>query len=135
MRYLCDYAYFRVDSDPSVTQEKLVDEMAGLLAEKEEDEAQVKEGINTLERFWSTHKLEDIEKADQLFRGVLPREPSKNLEYVSNGVTFLTYIVRTAQPGVTAEQKTKLKQELYETIKPCTSCRASPRILSGFRRL
>lgn len=37
---------------------------------------------------------------------------------MSNGVTFLTYIVRMAQPGVTAEQKTKLKQELYETIKP-----------------
>jgi len=37
---------------------------------------------------------------------------------VSNGITFLTYIVRMSQPGVTAEQKTKLKHELYETVKP-----------------
>jgi len=118
MRFLCDYAYFRVISDPSLTQEQLVDEMAGLLTENKEDEAPVKEAINALDQFWSTHQLADIVKADQLFRGVLPREHSNNLEYVSNGVTFLTYIVRLAQPGVTDEQKKKLKEELYQTIKP-----------------
>ena len=117
MRFIDDYVFFRLASDPSLTQDQLVNELAGLLTEKEEDEAPVKEAINALEQFWTTRKLEDIEKADQLFRSVLPNEHSRNLEYVSNGVTFLTYIVRMAQPGVTAEQRTKLKNELYEAIK------------------
>lgn len=118
MRFLCDYAYFRLISDPSLTQEQLVDEMAGLLTDNEQDKEEVKQAINTLEQFWSTRKLEDIAKADQLFRSVLPNEHSKQLEYISNGVTFLTYIVRMAQPGVTEKQKDQLKHELYETIKP-----------------
>ena len=117
-RFIGDYVFFRVASDPSLTQEQLVNELAGLLAAKPENQAQVKEAINTLEQFWTSHKLEDVERAEKLFRGVLPEEHSKNLEYVSNGVTFLVYIVRMAQPGVTAEQKTKLKTELYQTVKP-----------------
>jgi len=117
-KFLDDYVYFRVASDPSLTQEQLVNELAGLLAEKPENQKQVKEAINSLEHFWTSHKLEDVEKAEELLRGVLAEEHSKNLEYVSNGLTFLTYIVRMAQPGVTAEQKTKLKQELYQTVKP-----------------
>jgi hypothetical protein len=117
-KFIDDYVFFRLASDPSLTQEQLVSELAGLLAEKPENQGQVKEAINTLEQFWTSHKLEDVEKAEELFRGVLPEEHSKNLEYVSNGVTFLAYIVRMAQPGVTAEQKTKLKTELYETVKP-----------------
>ena len=93
-------------------------ELAGLLAEKPENQQQVKEAINTLDRFWTTRKLEDIERAEKLFRELLPKEKSKNFEYISNGVTFLTFIIRMAQPGVTAEQKTKLKAELYQTVKP-----------------
>jgi len=118
MRFLDDYVFFRVASDASLTQDQLVGELAGLLTETAEDEAPVKDAINTLEQFWSTRKLEDIEKVDKLLRGVLPREHSKNLERVSNGVTFLTYIVRMSQPGITEQDKLKLKSELYETIKP-----------------
>ena len=118
MRFMDDYVFFRVASDPSLTQEQLVNELAGLLTEKEEDEATVQEAINTLEQFWTTRKLADIERVDKLLREVMPKEHSRNLEYVSNGVTFLTYLVRMSQPGVTAEQKTNLKHELYETIKP-----------------
>jgi hypothetical protein len=117
-RFMDDYIFFRLASDPSLTQEQLVNEMAGLLAEKPENQAQVKEAINTLEQFWTSHKLEDIEKAEKLLRDLLPVEHSQNLEYLSNGTTFLTYIVRMAQPGVTAEQKNKLKAELYQTVKP-----------------
>jgi hypothetical protein len=117
-RFMDDYVYFRLASDPSLTQEQIVNELAGLLAEKPENQTQVKEAINTLEQFWTTHKLEDIEKAEKLFRGLLPQEYSKNLEYVSNGVTFLTYVVRMAEPGVTGGQKTKLKRDLYQTVKP-----------------
>ncbi len=119
-RFLGDYIFFRLASDPSLTQEQLVHELAGLLTERAEDEPQVEDAINTLEHFWTTRKLADIEKADQLFRGVLSKEKdhTKNLEYVSNGVTFLTYIVRMAQPGVTEKQKAQLEQELYQTVKP-----------------
>ena len=120
MRFLSDYAYFRVTSDPSLTQEQIVSELAGLLTERAEDQPQVRDAINTLEHFWSTRKVADIQKADELFRGVLMKEKehTRNLEYVSNGVTFLTYIVRMAQPGVTDRQKTQLKRELYQTVKP-----------------
>jgi hypothetical protein len=117
-RFMDDYIFFRVASDPSLTQEQLVNELAGLLTEKPESQQPVKEAINTLEQFWTSHKLADLEKAEQLFRGVLPQEKSKNLEYVSHGVTFLTYIARLAQPGVTAADKTRLKATLYQTVKP-----------------
>ena len=117
-RFIGDYVYFRVASDPSLTQEQIVKEVAGLLAEKPENQKTLEVAINTLEQFWTSHKLEDIEKAEELFRGLLPKEKSKNLQYVSNGVTFLTYIVRMAQPGVTEAQKTALKRQLYQTVKP-----------------
>jgi len=117
-RFIDDYVFFRLASDPSLTQEQIVNEAAGLLAEKPENQQLVKEAINTLEQFWTTRKLEDIEKAEKLFRGTLNEEKSKNLQYVSNGVTFLTYLVRLAQPGLSAEQQSKLKRELYETVKP-----------------
>jgi len=116
-RFMDDYIFFRLASDPSLTQELLVNELAGLLADKPENQQQVKEAINTVEQFWLTHKLADIEKAERLFRELLPQEHSKNLAYISNGVTFLTYVVRMAEPGVTADQKKKLKAELYETVK------------------
>jgi hypothetical protein len=117
-KFIDDYVFFRLSSDPSLTQEQIVNELAGLLAEKPENQQQVKEAINTLEQFWTTRKIEDIKKAEKLFRGALEGEKSKNLECVSNGLTFLTYVVRMAQPGVTAEQKTNLKTELYQTVKP-----------------
>lgn len=117
-RFIDDYVYFRLTSDPSLTQEQLIDEVAGLLAEETENQQQVKVAINSLEQFWTDYKLEDLERAEQLLRGTLPAEKSRNLQYVSNGVTFLTYVVRMAQPGVTAAQKTKLKWELYQTVKP-----------------
>jgi len=97
-RFIDDYVYFRVASDPSLTQEQIVNEVAGLLAEKPENQSRLKEAINTLEQFWTSHKLEDIEKAEKMFRELLPEEKSKNLQYVSNGVTFLTYIVRWPSP-------------------------------------
>ena len=95
-----------------------MNELAGLLAEKPENQQQVKDAINTLEQFWTTRNVGDIERAEELFRGTLASEKGKNLEYVSNGVTFLTYLMRLAQPGLTPGQKAKLKRELYETVKP-----------------
>ncbi len=117
-RFVDDYIYFRLTSDPSLTQEQLVDEVAGILAEKAENKEQVKSAINSLEQFWTDYKLEDLENADRLLRAAIRDEKSPNLQYVSNGVTFLTYLIRMAQPGVTPTQKTKLKWELYQTVKP-----------------
>ena len=117
-RFINDYTFFRLASDPSLTQKQIVSELAALLAGKPENQAQVAEGIDTLEQFWTTRNLNEIEKADQLFRGAMKDEKSKNLEYVSNGVTFLSYLVRLAQPGLTAAQKFRLKQQLFETVKP-----------------
>ena len=47
-RFMDDYVFFRLASDPSLTQEQLVNELAGLLAEKPESQQQLKEAINTL---------------------------------------------------------------------------------------
>ena len=117
-RFMDDYIYFRLASDPSLTQEQLVNELAGLLCEKPESQPQVKEAINTLEQFWTTRKLEDIEKVEKLFRELLPAEHSRNFQDISNGLTFLTFIVRMAQPGVTPEQKNKLEAELFQAVRP-----------------
>ena len=110
--------FFRVASDPSLSAEQLVDELVGLLTESSEQREDVKAAIKLLEQFWSTHKLEDIEKAEVLFRMAMTSGNSKNLERVSNGVTFLMYIVRLAQPDVTQEQKPRLLKQFFETIKP-----------------
>jgi hypothetical protein len=117
MRFVDDYVFFRVTSNASLTQEQIVSEVAGLLTEHKENIQVVKEAIDTLEQFWTTRKLEDIDKADELLRSVLPNEHGRNLEYVSNGVTFLSYIVRMAQPDVDVHARAKLKQQLYETIR------------------
>jgi hypothetical protein len=117
-KFIEDYTFFRVSSDPSLTQEQIVNELVGLLAEKPENQQTLKEAINTLEEFWTSRKLADIEKAEVLFRQVMAAEKSKNLAYISNGATFLTYIVRMSQPGVTPEQKTQLKHELYQKVRP-----------------
>ena len=79
LRFIDDYVYFRLASDPSLSQEQLVNELAGLLCETPENQKQVKKAINTLEQFWSTRKLEDIKTAENLFRELLPQEKSRNL--------------------------------------------------------
>ena len=117
-RFLGDYAFFRLACDPSLTQEQLADEMAGLLCDKPENRRTAAEAVNTLENFWSTKNLDDLAKAERLFRDLLKEEKSKRLEYVSNGVTFLSYLVRMAKPEIETDQRNLLKIELYQTIKP-----------------
>lgn len=118
LRFIDDYIFFRLTSDPSLTQQQLAGEVTGLLCEKPENLKQAAEAINTLERFWTSRNLSDLVKAEELFRTLLPTEKSKNLEYTSNGVTFLTYIVRMAEPGVNETRKKELKNQLWETVKP-----------------
>lgn len=116
-RFLGDYTFFRLASDPSLSQQQLVTEMAGILCRKTENRNTVKQAIDLLEEFWTTHDLKTIGDSDDLFSSALKGETSKILEYISNAVTFLRYIVKISQPKVSDKQKSNLKRELYERLK------------------
>ncbi len=116
-RFLGDYTFFRLASDPSLSQQQLVDEMAGILCRKAVNRNMVKKAIDLLEEFWTTHDQKTIEKANQSFINALSGEKSRALQYVSNGTTFLSFIVRLSQPGISDKQKSELKKELYVRIK------------------
>jgi len=117
LHFVDDYVYFRLASDPSLTAAQLIHEAAAMLTTTPENTDKVAQAIGLLEDFWSRdRRLEDLLEADRILRGVLPFEPSKDLEYYSNGVTFLTYVVRLAQPGLSDEEKLAIKRELYQTV-------------------
>jgi len=118
MKFVDDYIFFRLASDPSLSRDQLIHEAAAMLTTTDENSEKVAQGITALERFWTEgQKLENLEAADRLLREALASGPSKELEYFSNGVTFLTYVIRLAQPGLGDEEKLKIKQELYATVR------------------
>jgi len=119
MKFVDDYIFFRLASDPSLTRDQLIHEAAAMLTSSDENTEKVSQGITALERFWTEGlNPQDLEEADRTIREVLPTEPeSKDLEYFSNGLTFLTYVIRLAQPGLTEDEKQALKQELYATVR------------------
>ena len=118
MKFVDDYVFFRLASDPSLGRDQLIHEAAALLTTSAGSTEKAVQGITALERFWTEgQKLESLEAADRLLREVLASESSKELEYFSNGVTFLTYVIRLAQPGLDDEEKLKIKQELYATVR------------------
>ncbi len=116
-RFLGDYTFFRLASDPSLSQKQLVDEMAGILCKKEENRKVVKKAIDLLEEFWTTHDEKTINKVDESFTNVFSGENSKTLQYISNGTTFLSFIVSLSQPGISDKKKNELKKELYVRMK------------------
>ena len=116
-KFLDDYTYFRLASDPSLSQEQLIGEMACILCKKVENQETVKLAINMLEEFWTTHDLKTIENSDNFFNSASTGETSKILQDVSNAVTFLHYIVKISQPKVSEKQRRDLKRELYERLK------------------
>jgi hypothetical protein len=116
-RFLGDYAFFRLAFDPSLTQEELVFEMASLLCEAPANRSSVAEAINLLESFWIGHELASLERAEDLFERAAATESSKHLARVSGGTTFLTSIVRMAQPAVSTEARKKMRWELYQHLK------------------
>jgi hypothetical protein len=118
MKFVDDYIFFRLASDPSLTAGQLIYEAAAMLTTSAGNAEKVAAAIGHLERFWTEGlKLEDLETANRILREVLPAKPSKDLEYFSNGVTFLTYVVRLAQPGLSDNEKQAIKQELYQSVK------------------
>ena len=116
-KFLEDYTYFRLASDPSLSQEQLVEEMAGILCKNAKNQKTLKSAINMLEEFWTTHDPDTIEKAEQSFNNAFSGETSKTLENIKNGTTFLKYIVKLSQAGVKESKKNELKRELYTVLK------------------
>ncbi len=116
-RFLGDYAFFRLASDPSLSQEELVAEMAGFLCTASENQSLVEQAINLLEEFWLTHEIGSLERAEGLFGSASSTELSKVLERVSGGTTFLYYIVQMAQPSITNKRQKELRWELYQRLK------------------
>ena len=116
-KFLDDYTYFRLASDPSLSQSQIVGEMAGILCKKIGNQKNVKLAINMLEEFWTTHDPDTIEKADCFFGNAVAGETSKILQNVSNGTTFLNYIVKLSQAKISDRQKAGLKRELYTRLK------------------
>ena len=116
-RFLGDYTFFRLASDPSLSQQQLVDEMAGILCKKEENRETVRKAIDLLEEFWTTHDEKTIKKVEESFANAFSGEKSKTLQYISNGTTFLSFIVRLAQPGISDKKKNELRKELYVRLK------------------
>jgi len=117
IRFINDYAYFRLASDPSLTEEQLITEAAAMLAEKPENQKLLAEAITNIEAFWSTHDRTILEKAEATFNSVRTSESSKRIEYIANGLTFLTYIDRMSEPGIAHADREAIFNELYATIK------------------
>jgi len=116
-RFIGDYTFFRLASDPTLTQEQIVGELAGLLCADPGNQKKVTSAINSLETFWSTLDIADIENAETIFRELLETEDSKQLEYISHGTTFLTDIVKLAQPDLSEDDLLAGKAELYQKAK------------------
>lgn len=123
MRFINDYVFFRLASDPDLNEKQLIGEIAGILAEKPETQQLLKEGVETLEKFWmtqanvywKTHDLSLLEKAEELFKAAQASGSSKRVEYLSNGLTFLKYVFRMAESS--PEEKDRLFVELRNEVK------------------
>jgi hypothetical protein len=117
-RFINDYAFFRLAWDPSLEPQDLVSEIARLWSADEREQKTITEAINLLESFWHTHELATLEQAEALLQPMADEDHAESLRYVSNGVTFLTFVVRMAQPGLADVDRDRLFNALYHTIKP-----------------
>ncbi len=116
-RFLGDYAFFRLASDPDLTQEVLVHEMAALLSSDPDEQPLIAEGITLLEEFWLSHDPSLLQRADELLTNASHKGTSKTLLNVSGGVAFLNGIVKLAQPGVNGDKRKIMRWELYQQLK------------------
>jgi len=116
-RILGDYTFFRLASDPSLSRELLVAEMAGLLCSDSHKQGELARGISALEDFWASHDAELLEEAVTKLCSASSDDKTKSAEYIANGVTFLHYIVRMSELTAGSDERNRLKQELYERLK------------------
>jgi hypothetical protein len=114
---LGDYAFFRVASDPDLTPDELMSEMAAILTSDPSRQPQVKQAIEHLEEFWLSHDPSLLQRADEQFSNAASEAASITLERVSGGVAFLNGIVKLAQPGMDEKTYKSLRWELYNQIK------------------
>jgi len=116
-RFIGDYTFFRLASDPSLTKEQLVEEMGGLLASDSDGEHKVSQAIEALESFWISHDPAEIRSAEEKFESALNPGATSSLSRVSHGTTFLHYIVKLAEPGLEERKRKNLRWEFYQRIK------------------
>jgi len=116
-RMIGDYAFCRLASNPGLTEEEIIAETAGLLCANAVNRERVSQGIRDLEKFWSTHSMDDLGRAESAFRTAAREEESVQLERVSHGTSFLQYVVRLAQPGLSEIEKEAIRHEAYEAAK------------------
>ena len=117
-RFVNDYAFFRLAWDPTLEPQDLIEEIARLWSAEQREQEAIVEAITQLEAFWRTHELGTLESAEALLRPMADGDHVEPLRYVSNGLTFLTYVVRMAQPDLTDEERNLMFDELYRAIKP-----------------
>ncbi len=117
IRFLSDYAFFRLASNPNLTMEQLVDEEARFLTYKPENKNDVKTAIMQLERFWNTMDAEALKKATELFGKASKIEPSKTLKYIADGTSILLLIHKLTDGNLSQEEQNANKMEIYQKMK------------------
>lgn len=146
-RFVDDYIFFRLSSDPGMGENELIAEAAALLcsdlggARRGGDRlgeaspgsradrsgrgtpsadavSSVEEAIHRLEEFWSTHDLDDIDAAVAGFSAYGVEIPAQ-LEYTRDASIFLAYVARLATLKREGDELEyeRLSYELYEKAK------------------
>ncbi len=116
-RFLGDYTFFRLASDPSLTRDALVDEMAGFLCSDVASQKELAHGVNALEEFWTHHDVRHLAEAETALARASSGGTGRIAEYVAHGTTFLHAIVRMSKTAATSDERMQLKMELYRQLK------------------
>lgn len=116
-RFIADYAFFRLASDPGLTEIDIVAEAAGLLCVDDADKRKAAKAVQGLENFWTSHDLDQIREVDDLFSSLVSSENPRRLEYVSHGVTALSAIAEFARDDIDRDQALRLINDLYDRMK------------------
>lgn len=137
-RFADDYIFFRLASDPGMGENELIGEAAALLcsefgsgrrghgrdtpggrgAPSADAVTSVEEAIHRLEKFWTTHDLDDIDAAAAGLSACGVEIPTQ-LEYTRDASVFLAYVARLAalrREGDELEYE-RLSYQLYEKAK------------------
>lgn len=128
-RFADDYIFFRLASDPGMGENQLINEAATLLcsdfgkarqikASTAETVKSVEDAIHRLERFWTTHELDDIDASAAGFAASGADAPT-HLEFTRDAAVVLSYVARLAalrRDGDELEYE-RISYELYEKAK------------------
>ncbi len=116
-RFLGDYTFFRLASDPSLTRDELIAEMARLLCSDTEAQKELTRGVNALEDFWATHEISLLADADAALARAASDGKLPSTQYAADGVTLLHAVVRMSETAVASKERMLLKWELFQQLK------------------